>query len=225
MMSSSQTGVVAFLDVLGWKGVYDRKDNAVGALRSLIQEEDVRAEKFRGKFSQEIVIKSISDTVVVLLACSQNEISSGIMAVGEICEHFISRSIVSELPMRGAVSYGEFFQEGNIFVGKAVDEAAAWHEYADWIGVHLTPSAEFVFVPQEEQTLWQPYAPPLKNKLNWEAHCVNWTRSWEDRDEALEGIKRSFCQLGPIVPEIAGKFTNTLKFIEAMDGEGVDPIK
>ena len=47
---------------------------------------------------------------------------------------------------------------GNIFVGKAVDEAASWHEQADWIGVHLTPSAEYAFKSTAKKSAWAPLA-------------------------------------------------------------------
>jgi hypothetical protein len=44
-------------------------------------------------------------------------------------------------------------------------------------------------------------------------HCVCWSKDWIDDENKIDGIKNKFCRLGPIVPEIAGKFDNTLKFI------------
>jgi hypothetical protein len=69
--------------------------------------------------------------------------------------------------------------------------------------------------------------PPHKSRLNWTPHCVNWTADWKDRLQKVESIKAKFRRLGPIVPEIAPKFINTLSFIDAMaksQGWGQKPI-
>jgi len=93
--------------------------------------------------------------------------------------------------------------------------AVRGHEQSDWIGVHLTPSAQFSFVPDTQSNLWKEFSPPNKSRLNLAPYCVNWTASWRNRQEEIERIKEKFRRLGPIVPEISGKFVHTLKFIEA----------
>jgi hypothetical protein len=128
----------------------------------------------------------------------------------------IPRSIDQGIPVRGATSYGEFETTDNIFVGKAIDEAAAWHEQSDWIGVHLTPSAEFVFLPSKHTNLWIKHGPPNKSHVSWKPHCVNWVSGLSGGNIEIEIIKSKFRQLGPIVPEITGKFINTLGFIDEM---------
>ncbi len=212
----TRSGVVTFLDVLGWKGVYDRNKDAIQSLTRLIEGVIEQAEKKRGRISWDVKVKSISDTIAVFAFCSEQEISTAIEIHGELCQWLIPESIDSEIPVRGATAYGEFDIFENIFVGKAIDEAAAWHEQADWIGVHLTPSAEYVFKPKAISSVWTQFTPPNKTRLNWKPHCVNWTKAWIDRPCKMEDIKAKFRRLGPIVPEIAGKFTNTLAFIDAM---------
>ncbi len=118
--------------------------------------------------------------------------------------------------MRGATSYGDYEEAKNIFVGKAVDEAASWHEQSDWIGVNLTPSAEFVFNAKPKNSVWRPYPAPTKIKSKWEPHCVNWIPSWMKVEEEGMDIRQTFRRLGPLIPEIAGKYTNTLAFMSAM---------
>lgn len=208
------SGVVTFIDVLGWKGVYDRKLDAIPSLTRLIEGVRERAEKKRGRIYGDVQVKSISDTIALFSYCSDQEISKAIEIHGELCQWLIPESIDSELPVRGATAFGEFEIRDNIFVGKAIDEAAAWHEQADWIGVHLTPSAEYVFKPKASSSAWTPFTPPNKMRLNWKPHCVDWTKDWTDRQRKVEDIKAKFRRLGPIVPEIAGKFTNTLAFID-----------
>lgn len=207
------SGVVTFLDVLGWKGIYDRHDDAILALSRLIQGLIKEAEKKRGIIAREIEVKSISDTIVIFSYCFEDEIERAVEIHGQLCQWAIPQSIKSEIPVRGATAYGEFSIQDNIFIGKAIDEAAAWHEQADWIGVHLTPSAEFVFQGGSITSAWHPYIPPLKTKSNFELHAVNWKNSWIGGGvESIETLKNRFRKFGPIVPEISGKFFNTLAF-------------
>lgn len=208
-------GVVTFLDVIGWKGVYDRKKDALDSLTLIVDGVRSEAAKQRGRITGEIAVKSISDTIAIFTPCKENEASTAIEIHGELCAWVIPRSIISDLPVRGATSFGEFELGENIFVGKAVDEAAAWHEQSDWIGVHLTPSAEYIFQPTSGQTAWVPHTPPTKAKLDWKPHCVHWIRKWRDSTREIIELKGRFRRLGPIVPEIAAKFANTLKFVEA----------
>ncbi len=208
-------GVVTFLDVLGWKGIYDRKQDAISSLTSLVDGIRLQAERQRGRVVGDVSIKSISDTIVLFTPCDKSEINTAIEIHGLLCQWAIPESIAAEIPVRGAIAYGEYETKDNIFVGKAVDEAASWHEQSDWIGVHLTPSAQFSFVPDTQSNLWKEFSPPNKSRLNWAPYCVNWTASWRNRQEEIERIKEKFRRLGPIVPEISGKFVHTLKFIEA----------
>lgn len=224
-----KSGVVTFLDVLGWKGVYDRNVDAISSLTNLIQ--GVRSRSLavsRGVITGDIDVKSISDTIAIFTHCPEDETSKAIEIHGELCKWLIPESIAAELPIRGATSCGDFETKDNIFVGQAVDEAASWHEQSDWIGVNLTPTAEFVFSRKETNSAWVSYRLPGKLRLDWSVHCVDWTSHWNDRSEEIAKIKEKFRRLGPIVPEIAGKFVNTIKFIEHLgpdnsmvDSEGI----
>lgn len=211
------SGVVTFLDVLGWKGVYDRKRDAIPSLTRLIDGVRSRAEESRrGRLLGKVEVKSISDTIAIFTYCSEKEIVAAIEIHGELCQWLIPESIDSEIPVRGATAFGGFELGESIFVGKAIDEAASWHEESDWIGVHLTPSAEYVFKRNRTNSVWSPFTPPNKTRLVWKPHCVDWTKDWSNRDQRIEEIKGKFRRLGPIVPELAGKFTNTLSFVDAM---------
>jgi hypothetical protein len=208
-------GVVTFLDVLGWRGVYDRNPDAIIKLSVLVDGLRNKGERQRGKVQGEVLVKSISDTIAIFTKCTIDEASKAIEIHGELANWAILHSIQAEIPIRGATSFGKFAIQDNIFIGKAVDEAAAWHEFADWIGVHLTPSAEFIFQNDKTSKTWVTYTPPNKRRLTWKPHCVNWTASWSNRNEEIKKLKEKFLRLGPIVPEIADKFTNTLSFVDA----------
>lgn len=211
-------GVVTFLDVLGWKGVYNRIKDPTVKLSVLLEGIRIQREQLRGKDGPlvEVEVKSISDTIAIFSKCDITQASDAINVHGELAKWAIRHSIQAEIPIRGAISFGQFAIQENIFIGKAVDEAAAWHEHADWIGIHLTPSAEFVFENHSHSDLWVKYSPPNKTALNWKPNCVNWTQGWSDPRLEIGKIKDKFLTLGPLVPDIAVKLTNTLNFIEAV---------
>ncbi|AKJ39875.1 hypothetical protein [Methanosarcina barkeri] len=211
-----KTGVVTFLDVLGWKGVYNRKTDAIISLTNLVEGVSSLATRQRGgKLNSDTLVKSISDTIAIFTPCTEEEFSIAIDIHGLLCQWIIPHSIEAEIPVRGATAFGEFEIKDSIFVGKAVDEAASWHEQSDWIGVHLTPSAEYLFNVGSNPR-WIEFTPPSKTPLKCKLHCVNWIPNWQDetKDRDIEYIKEKFRRLGPIVPELAGKFANTLQFIK-----------
>lgn len=214
--TSPQAGIVTFLDVLGWKGVYDRQTNAIEKLKRLVDTVRKDAEQMRGRINSDVNVQSISDTIAIFSACSESEISQAIEIHGELCQKLIPQSIRAGLPIRGATAYGNFEISENIFVGKAVDEAASWHEQANWIGVNLTPSAEFVFTKSTVRSAWISYPVPLKASMKWAPHCVNWPVEWADLEKDRSTARKSFLSMGPIVPEVAPKFINTLAFIDKL---------
>lgn len=214
--SARQAGIVTFLDVLGWKGVYDRQADAIDSLKRLVDGVKKDAARKRGRINGDVNVQSISDTIAIFTACSEKEISQAIEIHGELCQRLIPASIRAGLPMRGATSYGNFEISDNIFVGKAVDEAASWHEQGNWIGVNLTPSAEFVFSKSETRSAWVSYLAPIKTPMKWDPHCVNWLKDWTDFVSEKKLVQERFLSMGPIVPEVAPKFINTLAFIDKM---------
>lgn len=207
-------GVITLLDVLGWKGIYSRKKNAIYSLATFIEKIREKSEEHRGKINDGTEVLSISDTIVIYTPCSEEEVSEAIDIHRALCQWIIPESIYEGIPVRGAISYGEVKVQKNIYVGKAVDEAASWYEQADWIGVHLTPSAEFIIDIKDDRAKWIKFSTKCKNQMDKELYCVNWTADWQDKKQEIKNIEKKFCKLGPITPEIVGKFKNTLKFIE-----------
>ncbi len=165
--------------------------------------------------------RSISDTIVLFTRlpdeAEEQEVSEALIDQGNVCATGIVQSIVSGIPIRGATTYGNFEIHENIYVGKAVDEAAMWYETGDWIGVHLTPSALFAVEPNDLSPVWVPHQLPSFDKVKFDTLCVNWLNSWRQSlndDDGLRQLRRLFRQMGPIVPALSGKFTNTLSFLK-----------
>jgi hypothetical protein len=109
-------------------------------------------------------------------------------------------------------------------VGKAIDEAAAWYETAEWIGVFMTPSAAFSF-DGAKSSWWREYLPPIKDKIDkakieWPSYCVLWPEEADVGEADVGALKRSMRQLSPIIPSLVSKFTNTLAFVSTMQKTG-----
>jgi len=209
-------GVVTFLDILGWKGIYARHGNPLYTLRELLSGIGKAQQKTRGLITGKTEVKSISDTIAILSTCTPEEVNQAIEAHGILCSWAIPASITLQIPLRGATAAGRFENQENAFIGEAIDEAASWYEHSDWIGVHLTPSAQFLFTPRQD-TNWIAYAAPLKANYKSLPYCVNWI---DNAPETVseESLRSSFRQMGPLVPEISGKFINTLNFFETVRG-------
>jgi len=206
-----QQGAVTFLDVLGWKGIWQKEKDAINILHSFVSKINEQASDItnvvgnldgasRGMTTK---VLSISDTIAIF---TFGDPFHSIKIHAEICKIAIPESIRRRLPLRGAICYGECSIKGNIMVGPAVDEAASWHEATDWIGVMLTPSAKFQLRRNYPAPLVEYSGIPFKKKTDGLNRCVD----WEFPDDELYEI---FNEMGPYVPEIAPKYLNTLKFL------------
>jgi len=219
---NSTTGVVTFLDVLGWKGIWQRKQNAIDDLESLVSSLSKLSEKLSrglssasGIYATPTKVMIISDTIVIFTETALNNAIEAIELHGHLCSDAIPSSIKKGIPLRGATSFGQTIISNNnsIYAGKAIDEAASWHESANWIGVFLSPSANFIF-DNPETKFWVKYDPPLKNNSTYNTQTVKWFDT--NRPSDLLNIKKDFLQLSPIVPEVVNKFTNTIQYINCI---------
>ena len=87
----------------------------------------------------------------------------------------------------------------------------------DWIGVHLTPSALYTVGDSLEH--WTQYQPPLKDGKKHETHCVKWLDAWQDtvsgQDPKIQ-LQNVFRDMGPITPDFAMKFVNTMAYFDKL---------
>jgi hypothetical protein len=85
-----------------------------------------------------------------------------------------------KLPLRGALSYGEFYgdPDKSIFVGRALVEAYDYERRQEWSGVSFCPSLVDEMARREVDMLRIPcvskYAVPFKNGRQ-EIPAINWT--------------------------------------------------
>lgn len=211
-------GIVTFLDVLGWKGLWQSNKDAVNHLKELVHDTREKAKEIISLYNKkekakdvrykdiEIKVLSISDTIVFLTEVTSITVLS---LHAQLCSWLLEYAISKKIPLRGAISYGEFIESENIMLGPAIDEAAAWHESTDWIGVVLTPSAKMYVRDEKVPYIINDYDTiPFKKANKTLHHCVDWSFASE---EQLYDI---FLEKGPHMPEVAPKYLNTLKFFE-----------
>lgn len=201
---------MTFLDVLGWKGIYGRHEDPLGSIASLLndlQRLSEQAGRGVGTVGLPTKVISISDTIVLYTACEGAHVSEALKIQGRLCCHAVPASIRSSIPMRGATSYGQaaVADGGAVYMGPAVDEAAAWHEQGNWIGVHLTPSAQFSAGPDHDG--WVKYDVPLKTGGKLSTLVADWAME-------VPTAMSHFAQMAPILPATVAKYTNTISFLE-----------
>ncbi|MEH6589149.1 MAG: hypothetical protein V7746_02770 [Halioglobus sp.] len=209
-LEQMQNGAVTFVDVLGWKGIWLKKqaDDVIGKLQQLVDLADKTKKEFRGTdMYVEAEVLSISDTIVIL---SKGAPEKALQLHAQICAKLIPDSIRKGIPVRGATAYGKFLTgNGTTLVGPAIDEAAAWHEATDWMGVIMTPSAEYQYTPSKP---WVKYIEtPIKSSGLREFFVVDWSNQIGDKE-----IRKLFSDAGPLDPAIAPKYKNTLRFLDKM---------
>ena len=220
---AEKDGAVTLLDVLGWKGIWEKRKDALEILFSFIEEIEKKSQELLDKQSKsdltlrgvETSVISISDTIAIVTPTAKAVYPKTVLKLhAEICDFIIPESIMRHIPMRGATSYGSFAIKDHIMIGSAIDEAASWHEAHDWIGVTMTPSA-YLRTGRIAPDGWVPYIPPYKGKGFGETFCVKWTfGSTKDEEKQMDSIEKYFYEQGPHTPEIAAKYTNTLKFLD-----------
>ncbi len=220
-------GIVALLDYLGTKGIL-----ATRPARSVVRDwlelvDNIAAQVDQLAKGLDAHVISLSDTIVVTLAGAEAKELLKVMTdclAGPFFEAF-SKGIF----LRGAMSYGWFYQEDTRIIGPAIDEAAAWYEVTDWLGLSATPSVEQYLRILQAQGEELPeflgeWLVPLADGSH-KSSRDGWGFLWPQAvlqgrtlgsAELLRVVLEGFIQYsGGVSPGIVYKYDNTLKFLEA----------
>ena len=236
MKIEQSQGLFTFMDVLGWKGVYYKDPNAIEKLIEIYmggKEYIEKKQEINKDIKMELFI--ISDTIILLtynkkLENDKKDLKKGLQLSlhAEITAKIINKGISNNILIRGATSYGKYsFSENElIFMGEAIDEAAEWHENVDWCGVILTPKAqmELDLILNNEKNMdkipkiikklreyWINYNKiPLKSRNVNLKYALKWSKN---KNHIISKLKES----GPYTVNIAGKYLNTIEFIEYIE--------
>ena len=200
-------GYLTFADILGWKGIWKKQNSDEGKVDTLDTllfiksklEEEFKDEKGNYK------INLISDTYVVFAKNFQinNKLSKRLI---ELC-------LKNDLLIRGATSYGKFYNNDMVYIGQTVDEAASWHEMGEEIGIFYTSSAKLSIDEENpiEYELKNSYLRKgtIKTKLGEiKTYYINWYNK-ETKKDFYRIMKDEV-----ISPDISSKYLNTEKSME-----------
>lgn len=184
-------GAFGMFDALGFKGVWERAEQAqppwdvLGKLEGLMPHADevqgaaddaIRTLKERGQLADATTCRIfLSDTIAfgcwAQPAPGQDPRQASMMALVVVCNfigNLMARAAQSPEPRfayRGCVTYGRFDMRSSFIVGPAVDEAAIEADRAEAAFVWLAPSALQV-TSYEDPWLLRSWAVPLKGRRN-----------------------------------------------------------
>jgi hypothetical protein len=139
---------IAFVDILGFKGIWQRLDsNQVldilkGVKKRITTNYKHPAIDQGWPVSSEPEVTVLSDTIVIAIKSDKPHC---VLLMANIINNISLYFYEFGLFFRGAISYGEYEQEESTFIGPAIDGVAGWYEVADWIGVILTPTTNYIY--------------------------------------------------------------------------------
>ncbi|MEN6325735.1 MAG: hypothetical protein ABFD18_05970 [Syntrophomonas sp.] len=203
---------VAFLDILGFKKMIDRipLEKIVENYEKLINNSrgysnwignNTESSIFTGADPKDMCKQSDS---IILFANDSSEVSFLRLII--YAWRLLQFSIVTGLPIRGAISYGDIYinEDLNVFLGKGLLKAYQIEGKQNWIGVILDEIVEEqysnIFGPKNTifNNVMLKYNVPFKDgsyhnfrALNWRFNLIvkNGTRSLfknEDNDQSVE---------------------------------------
>lgn len=118
------------------------------------------------KFEEKIAIHDgsgvshtwFSDTFLIF---SRGESREEFEIVEQITRLFFNSLIFNQIPVRGAITYGDFYSQKtkNLFVGPALIDSYTYGEDQKWVGLILTPSAVNQLETMSKLHIYRNYRP------------------------------------------------------------------
>lgn len=238
-----EQGTIAFIDVLGFKGIWqDRNPEFVveifmGVEKRVQETHNQNNTCIKNQIQSAKIpppsVTVLSDTIVIVIRSDNTGACLTYMSliIVDLFRYFSSK----DLFFRGAIGYGDFYQNGNTFIGPAIDDVATWYEAANWIGVIATPKTSFIIdtfaslqfsITAENKELNIPcyikYNVPSKeggkkynlNSLNWPAYIeTQFTGVPKGIYAAEKEMKKSFSRQPPFGNDVLIKYEYTLDFV------------
>lgn len=227
---SCNTGIVAMIDMLGTRerraeSDAERLHNDWNAFLSYTNHTVQREPGL-----QNCNVSAFSDTMFIT---ADGDDRALLPAFGRIGAMLIPQSIVLGIPIRGCVAAGKFYQSNDkLFTGAAVNEAAAYYDRPQWIGISSCPSAHNKIDGMcGGRALYTKYDLPLKSSVEYGGLVVNWpdyyNREQVDREvelgEMLDMLDSRLAETDSIDASL--KWRNTRDFLCAVTGTEGRPIK
>ena len=194
-------GYLIFADILGWKGIWkkfsltEEKFGVVNRLLTIRIELENEIKKQNSICSMNL----ISDTFIIY--------SQSFEMSKNLSKKLMTLCLERELPIRGAISYGECYNRETVYVGPAVDEAASWHDEGEEIGIFCTPSVrqEIINNNIKKTDLLEGFMELKSGGI--ETFFVN----WHDEEKNKENFYNLFSKIDKSSIKVYLKYLNTEK--------------
>lgn len=182
-----QHGLVAILDALGAARYSDQEIERFLQSRELVlhllQRKAAKEDQVGINFNL-VSTFTFNDTVLIVYRTPN---PANLVDVERFClllRMFEAVSLDRGILFRGAISLGTFYvdDESNTVMGKAVTDAAAWYDRADWVGINSTPYATLTIQALLESgdidldRVLINYDVPMTDGINIPLKAVNWPK-------------------------------------------------
>ncbi|HBG77873.1 MAG TPA: hypothetical protein DDW84_03340 [Phycisphaerales bacterium] len=208
---------IAYFDVLGFsRMIKEDSGNLVGFVE-VDYKEIIRALITTGKYDPDFVnILWFSDTFLLFT----NDGSKGSLSKIDIAaRHFFVNVIKKRIPLRGALSFGEFYadKQNNIFVGEGLIDAYKYAEYQNWLGFIMTPSAILeaskLGLCPPDRSKYIEYDVPCKCQKSTEKLYVFKPPEYPNLRESVEQLYKESQNTCANDDNVMLKYKNTLEFL------------
>jgi hypothetical protein len=147
-----KTGLVGFFDILGFSQIAAVEDqDEFGRIAELVRTNLVELPKIqkeidlrlRGPGSYPITHGcAFADSILLWCELPKDFEAHYWYSFFNVCAEIMRRHFNAGLPLRGAISVGNFFVEDHCFFGKPIIEAYECAENTEWAGCCLSPKAQ-----------------------------------------------------------------------------------
>ncbi|MDQ0087635.1 hypothetical protein J2T12_001041 [Paenibacillus anaericanus] len=232
---------VAFIDILGFKSIFNYIDNAdiLGDQMNVILQSSIRAALTGSNVEvddnsnlndlSDIKLYQFSDSIVLYTEDDSQEI---LMKFITALNLLFAQSILRGFPLRGALTKGDLYVRGNIVVGEPLINAYNLESRQEWAGLIVNcdmPSSTLTLL--ESEKLVVKHKVSMKNNIDKaeiieEEHLViNWPQYLGMKISSKEDFKRGFSSLSgePVDIKDIKKKERTVDFLEKNLGNKVLP--
>ncbi len=184
---------IAFFDILGFKELVNSADTEFLVSRMREFEDIIKLSSTIPGFkpNQEkrmLNFVQFSDSIVFYTEGLQDYEFSRLVFVSKMVLYF---SLIRGLPLRGCISHGEFYIEGNLFFGKALIQAYEKGESQDWAGGFISEETIQYINNRYPKTIdfltkkgfLIEHKVPFKNTNEDLKYAINWSNLDFDQEE------------------------------------------
>lgn len=182
-----RAGIVAILDALG-AATYDDTE-----IQEFLKSRGIVLELLNDKADSvaetldvsQIKTYTFNDTMLIVLESRNNDsCQAEIRAFATVLRKLLVDSLKRRIMFRGSFAVGSFYEDSatNTILGKAVTDAAAWYDKADWIGILATPRTTLHIDqlmesnPRQWGHLLTRYNVPLSDSSTRSLWSINWPK-------------------------------------------------